>query len=93
MAIVNGNLQSIRIKKENDLLNLIFTKLMAIEPEVITSSSYQGKKPVRNRPRWAMYGAGGIGVLLAISLIKSLLPLFGMGLLLAFIWSQATKPS
>ena len=66
---------------------------MAIDPEVIPSSSSKGKNAVRSYPKWAIYGAGGIGILIMINLVKSLLPLLGMGLLLAFIWSQATKPS
>lgn len=66
---------------------------MTIDPEVISSSSSQGKNARRNYPKWAFYGAGGIGVFMAVNLIKSLLPLLGMALLLAFVWSQATKPS
>ena len=62
---------------------------MAIDPEVISSSSNKGRRAVRYFPRWAFYGAGGVGVLLLVGLIKALFPVIGMGFLLAYIWSQS----
>ena len=63
---------------------------MAIDPEVISPSSKKGSRAGRNFPKWAIYSSTGVGVLILISLIKTLLPLIGMAFLLAFIWSQST---
>jgi len=63
---------------------------MAIDPEVISPSSKKGSRASRYVPKWAIYSAGGVGVLVLVSLIKALLPVIGMAFLLAFIWSQAT---
>ena len=65
---------------------------MAIDPEVISPSSQKGSRTGRYFPKWAIYSAGGIGVVTLVSLIKSLLPAIGMAFLLAFIWSQSTMP-
>tara|TARA_B100001029_G_C14793343_1_gene303046 strand:+ start:305 stop:511 length:207 start_codon:yes stop_codon:yes gene_type:complete len=64
---------------------------MAIDPEVILPSSKKGSRAGRYFPRWAIYSAGGLGVLVLVSLIKALLPVIGMAFLLAFIWSQSTS--
>tara|TARA_B100000214_G_C23607712_1_gene463671 strand:- start:115 stop:321 length:207 start_codon:yes stop_codon:yes gene_type:complete len=63
---------------------------MAIDPEVIPPSSKKGSKSGRYFPKWAIYSSAGIGVLILVGLIKTLLPLIGMGILLALIWSQST---
>ena len=63
---------------------------MAIDPEVISPSSKKGSRAGRYFPEWAIYISTGVGVLLLIGLIKTLLPLIGMAFLLAFIWSQST---
>ena len=63
---------------------------MAIDPEVILPSSNKGRKTGRYVPKWAIYTSTGIGVLVLVGLIKTLLPLIGMACLLAFIWSQST---
>ena len=63
---------------------------MAIDPEVIPPSSNKGSKAGRYVPKWAMYSSAGVGVLVLVGLIKTLLPLIGMIFLLAFIWSQST---
>ncbi len=62
---------------------------MAIDPEVILPSNQKGSRSRRYLPKWAIYGAGGLGVLILVGLIKVLLPLIGMTFLLAFIWSQS----
>ena len=64
---------------------------MAIDPEVISPASKKGSKANRYLPKWAIYSAGGLGVLVLVGLIKALLPLIGMAFLLAFIWSQSTS--
>ena len=64
---------------------------MAIDPEVISSSSKKVSRAGRYLPKWAIYSAGGVGVLVLVGLIKALLPVIGMTFLLAFIWSQSTK--
>ncbi len=62
---------------------------MAIDPEVISSSSKKGSRAARFLPKWAIYSAGGLGVLVLVSLIKAILPVIGMAFLLALIWSQS----
>ena len=63
---------------------------MAIDPEVIPPSNNKGSRADRYVPKWAIYTSSGIGVLVLVGLIKTLLPLIGMAFLLAFIWTQAT---
>ena len=62
---------------------------MAIDPEVISASSKKGSRAGRYHPKWMIYSAGGVGVLVLVGLIKTLLPVIGMACLLAFIWSQS----
>ena len=64
---------------------------MAIDTEVLSPSSKKGNRSGRYIPKWSVYSAGGVGVLLLVGLIKILLPVIGMAFLLAFIWSQSTK--
>ena len=66
---------------------------MAIDPEVISPSSKKGSSAGRYFPKWVIYSAGGVGVLVLVGLIKALLPVIGMAFLLAYIWSQATATS
>tara|TARA_Y100001933_G_scaffold206236_1_gene208979 strand:- start:170 stop:367 length:198 start_codon:yes stop_codon:yes gene_type:complete len=61
---------------------------MSIDPEVIPPSSNAGSNAVHSIPRWAVYGAIGLGVLIAVGIIKALFPLIVMGLLLSLIWEQ-----
>ena len=63
---------------------------MAIDPEVIAPSSKKIRRAGKSLPKWAIYSAGGLGVLVLVSLIKALLPVIGMAFLLAFIWAQST---
>ena len=69
----------------------LFVLTMAIDPEVISISTTKGSRSVRCLPKWLIYSAGGLGVVILVSLIKALLPLIGMTFLLAFIWSQSTQ--
>ena len=62
---------------------------MAIDPEVIPPYSSMERKAIKPFPRWLSFSAGGLGVLFVVHLLKNLLPLLGMGLLLAFIFNQA----
>ncbi len=62
---------------------------MAIDPEVISPSSKKGNRAGKYLPKWAVYSAGGCGVLVLVGLIKVLLPVIGLAFLLAFIWSQS----
>ena len=64
---------------------------MAIDPEVISPSSKKVNRAGKYLPKWAIYSAGGLGVLALVGLIKALLPVIGMAFLLAFIWSQSTN--
>ena len=63
---------------------------MAIDPEVISSSSDKGTRAGRQFPKWAIYGSAGVGVLILVALIKAFFPVIGMFLLLSYIWSQST---
>ena len=51
---------------------------MAIDPEVISPSNDRGSRAGRYVPKWAIYTSTGIGVLVLVGLIKTLLPLIGM---------------
>ncbi len=51
---------------------------MAIDPEVIPPSKNKGSRAGRYVPKWAIYTSSGIGVLVLVGLIKTLLPLSGM---------------
>ena len=64
---------------------------MVIDPEVIPPSSNKGTRSVRYVPKWAIYGSAGVGVLVLVGLIKTLLPIIGMVFLLTYIWSQSTN--
>ena len=68
-----------------------FALKMAIDPKAIAPSSKKGPRAGKDIPKWAIYSAGGLGVLVLVGLIKALLPVIGMAFLLAFIWSQSTK--
>ena len=61
---------------------------MAIDPEVIPPSCKAGSNAVRSIPRWVVYGAIGLGVFIAVAIIKAFFPLIVMGLLLYFIFKQ-----
>ena len=61
---------------------------MSIDPEVIPPSSNAGSNAVRLIPRWVVYGAIGLAVLVAVGIIKALFPLIVMGFLLSLIWKQ-----
>ena len=61
---------------------------MSIDPEVIPPYSNAGSNAVRSIPRWLVYGAIGLGVLITVGILKALFPLIVMGLLLGFIWKQ-----
>ena len=63
---------------------------MAIDPEVIPPPTNKGRRAGRYVLKWAIYCSTGIGVLVLVGLIKTLLPLIGMAFLLAFIWKQST---
>ena len=63
---------------------------MPLDPDVIASTSKKGNRAGKYLPKWAIYSAGGFGVLLLVGLIKALLPVIGMAFLLTYIWSQAS---
>ena len=67
-----------------------FKLIMAIDQEVISPSVKEGSRASIHFPKWAIYSSFGIGVLVLVGLIKTLLPLIGMAFLLAFIWKQST---
>ena len=62
---------------------------MAIDPEVIPSSSSEGTTAVRFVPKWVIYSIVLLAVLLIVGVVKTLLPLIVMVALMVFIWKQA----
>ena len=64
---------------------------MAIDPEVIPASSKKGRKAGRYFPKWAIYSSAGIGIMILVGLIKTLLPLVGMAFLFVLIWAKSTS--
>ena len=62
---------------------------MAIDPEVISPSNKKGSRASIYFPKWAIYSSSGVGVLVLVGLLKTLLPLIGMAFLLFFIWTQS----
>ena len=64
---------------------------MSIDPEVIPPSSTDGNTASSLMPKWLIYGAIGLGVLVVIGILKTFLPLILMGLVLSFIWKQANN--
>ena len=65
---------------------------MAIDPEVIPTSSSAGSNAIRQFPKRFIYAGITLIVLLIVGVMKMLLPLILMGLLLSLIWTQANKP-
>ncbi len=61
---------------------------MSIDPEVIPPLSSAGQNSVRFIPKWVIYGAIGLGTLVVVGILKTLLPLILMGLVLGLIWKQ-----
>lgn len=64
---------------------------MAIDPEVIPSSSNEGKDAVSYIPGSSIYILIGISILIIVAILKTLIPVLLMGLGVSFIWKQATK--
>ena len=64
---------------------------MAIDPEVIPSSSDSGNNAVTYVPQWLVYTAIAFGVLITASILKMIFPLLLMGLVVGFIYKQASK--
>ena len=65
---------------------------MTINLPVIPSSKSTKRKANSSTPRWTVFSLCLITILVVVAIIKAILPLLFFGLILAFIWSQATKP-
>ena len=66
---------------------------MTIDLPVISSSkSKKKKKGAIGIPKWTVFSLSLITILLIIAITNAVLPLLFLGLVLAFIWTQATKP-
>ena len=64
---------------------------MTIDLPVIPS--FKAKKKLNSSiPKWTVFSLCLITILVVVAIIKAILPLLFLGLVLAFIWSQATKP-
>ena len=61
-------------------------------PVIPSSKAKKNKKLGSNIPKWTVFSLGMITVLVVVAILKTILPLLLFGLVLAFIWSQATKP-
>ena len=64
---------------------------MAIDPEVVPSTSSAGEHALRHLPKSIVFGIVGIGVLIVVGILKMLLPLILMGLVIGFIWKTSSK--
>ena len=68
---------------------------MAIDLPVIPSFQAKKKKKHKvnqNVSKWTLFSVCLIIVLIVVAITKTIIPLLLIGLVLAFIWSQATKP-
>ena len=66
---------------------------MTIDLTIIHSFKSKKKPKVNSTiPKWTVFSLCIITVLIVVAITKVILPLLFFGLLLAFIWSQATKP-
>ena len=66
---------------------------MNIDLPVIPSSKSKKRKKIDSSiPKWTVFSLCIITVLVVVAITKAILPLLFFGLVLAFIWSQATKP-
>ena len=61
-------------------------------PSIPSSKSEKKKKVNSSIPKWTIFTLCIITVLVVVAIIKTILPLLLFSLVLAFIWSQATKP-
>ena len=62
---------------------------MAIDPDVIPSSSSAGQNAVSFVPKWILFASIGLGVLVVVGILKIIFPLLLMGLVIGFIWKQS----
>jgi len=66
---------------------------MAIDLPVIPPSKLKKTKKVDSSiPKWTVFTLCLITVLVVVGITKAIFPLLFFGFILAFIWSQATKP-
>ena len=56
------------------------------------SKMKKGTKTNRGIQKWIIFSLCIITILVVVAILKTILPLLFFGLILAFIWSQATKP-
>ncbi len=61
-------------------------------PIIPSPKSKKQKKIDSSIPKWAVFSLGIITVLVVVAITKAIVSLLCFGLILAFIWSQATKP-
>tara|TARA_Y100001968_G_C19205822_1_gene642250 strand:+ start:222 stop:539 length:318 start_codon:yes stop_codon:yes gene_type:complete len=61
-------------------------------PVILSSKTKKNKKLDSSIPKWTVFSLCVITILVVIAIVKAILPLLLFGLVLAFIWSQATKP-
>ena len=61
-------------------------------PFIPCPKSKKNKKVEISNFKWTIFSICLISIFIVVSLTKTILPLLFFGLVLAFIWSQATKP-
>ena len=61
-------------------------------PVIASPKTKKGVKVDSSFSKWTVFSLCIITILVVVAIIKAILPLLFFGLLLAFIWSQATKP-
>ncbi len=66
---------------------------MTVDLPIIPSPKERKKHKVDSSiPKWTVFSLCIITVLIVVAITNAILPLLFFGLVLAFIWSQATKP-
>tara|TARA_B100000700_G_C15035136_1_gene852418 strand:+ start:1647 stop:1844 length:198 start_codon:yes stop_codon:yes gene_type:complete len=64
---------------------------MLIEPEIIPSSSEDGRKAKRMIPSWVVLVSIVLGIFILAAMIKAILPIIILALILGFICTKILK--
>ncbi len=65
---------------------------MAANPkaEVIKPASTEYRSKISTKTKWIIFSSLFFGMIIAISILETFLPIIAIGLIIAFIWKQAT---
>ena len=61
-------------------------------PVIASPKTKKGVKVDSSFSKWTVFSLCIITTLIVVAIIKAIIPLLFFGLILSFIWSQATKP-